>query len=42
MSAIQQLEMYISQHPDYWEFENERNEVERLKALCSVEVVESV
>lgn len=42
MSAIQQLEMYIRQHPYYWEYENELQEVERLKALCSVEVEELV
>ena len=37
MSALQILETYINQHPDYWEYENERNEVERLTDLCSNE-----
>ena len=34
MSAKQKLEKYILEHPDFWEFENERREVERLKVLC--------
>ena len=34
MSAEQRLEKYISQHPDYWDFEEEVKEVERLKAMC--------
>ncbi|MEJ6583443.1 MAG: hypothetical protein QNL61_06170 [Crocinitomicaceae bacterium] len=40
MSTLQLLETYISEHPDYWEFENERNEVERLKKLCAVQVTD--
>ncbi len=35
MSAEQLLKDYISQHPDYWEFENELNEVNRLKKLIT-------
>lgn len=35
MNTEQLLEEYISHHPDYWEFENEIQEVERLKALCN-------
>ena len=35
MEAKQQLENYILKHPDYWEFEDEMKEVERLKALCN-------
>lgn len=38
MSAEQILENYISQHLDYWEFENEIKEVARLKELCNDEV----
>ena len=34
MSAEQLLEKYISEHPDYWEFENEANVVVTLKELC--------
>lgn len=33
MKNKQILEEYIAEHPDYWEFENEREEVERLKLL---------
>lgn len=40
MSAIQNLETYINQHPDYWEYENERKEVERLAGLCSNEATD--
>lgn len=38
MSAEQILENYISKHLEYWEFENEIQEVERLKELCKDEV----
>ena len=38
MNAKQNLEKYISKHPDYWEYENEVKEVRRLKALCENEV----
>lgn len=31
------LERYILAHPDYWEFEEERREVQRLKELCKLE-----
>jgi hypothetical protein len=34
MTAEQILEMYILEHPDYWDFENELNEVDRLRQLC--------
>lgn len=35
MSAEQMLKQYISSHPEYWEFENETKEVERLISLCN-------
>ncbi len=35
MSTEQLLKKYISEHPDYWEFENEVKEVERLKKLVT-------
>lgn len=31
------LKYYISKHPDYWEFEDEMKEVERLKELCNTQ-----
>ncbi len=34
MDAKQLLKEYISKHPDYWEYENEMREVQRLKDLC--------
>jgi hypothetical protein len=34
MNSIQMLEEYIADHPDYWDFENEVQEVYRLRALC--------
>lgn len=34
MSAVQILEKYILEHPEFWEFENELKEVRRLKELC--------
>jgi hypothetical protein len=34
MNAEQMLEVYILDHPDYWDFENEVQEVCRLRALC--------
>ena len=37
MNPKQQLEQYLLTHPDYWEYENEMNEVARLSALCQVE-----
>lgn len=37
MNSEQLLERYILSHPDFWEYENERKEVERLKALCKQE-----
>jgi hypothetical protein len=40
MSAKQLLEKYILEHPEYWEFETEIKEVERLKGLCNDEVVD--
>ncbi len=33
MSTEQVLENYIAEHPDYWEFDNEVQEVKRLKKL---------
>lgn len=39
MSTEQLLEKFISEHPDYWEFENEVQEVKRLKALCENRVM---
>lgn len=35
MTAEQMLEKYLFEHPDYWEYENEVKEVERLKQLCA-------
>jgi hypothetical protein len=35
----QLLEKYISEHPDYWEFENEFEEVVRLKESCKNEAI---
>lgn len=37
MTAKQMLEKYISEHPDYWDFENEIKEIARLKELCNSE-----
>lgn len=34
MNPEKLLEKYILAHPDFWEFEDERKEVERLRALC--------
>ncbi|MBN1117245.1 MAG: hypothetical protein JXA77_08580 [Bacteroidales bacterium] len=34
MNTEQMLKKYLSEHPDYWEYENELQEVRRLKALC--------
>jgi hypothetical protein len=39
MTAEQILENYILERPNYWEFENEINEVARLKSLCKEEVI---
>lgn len=39
MNPKQLLERYILTHPDFWEYENEIKEVERLKALCELETV---
>lgn len=38
MNVFTELEQFIAEHPDYWEFENELKEVERLKLLCTEEV----
>ncbi len=37
MDAEQLLEKYLLEHPDYWDFENEVKEVERLRSLCDSE-----
>lgn len=37
MNAEQMLNIYISEHPDYWEFEDEIKEVARLNELCNEE-----
>ena len=37
MKSEQILERYLSCHPDYWEYENELKEVERLKSLVQQE-----
>ena len=34
MNAEQVLIKYLMEHPDYWDYENEVKEVERLKRLC--------
>ncbi len=41
MNAKQLLEEYLVQHPDYWEYENEVQEVRKLMALCQQETNES-
>lgn len=41
MNAIQRLEKYIAEHPDCWEYENELQEVNRLKAMVSKEPLKS-
>lgn len=33
------LEKYISEHPDYWEFESELKEVNKLKKLCIIKSI---
>lgn len=40
MEAKKLLENYILKHPDYWEFEDEMKEVERLKELCNTKSAE--
>jgi hypothetical protein len=42
MMAEQMLEKYISEHPDYWEFENEIKEIERIEELCSNEAIKLI
>lgn len=37
MKSEQMLKRYLSCHPDYWEYENELKEVERLKSLVQKE-----
>jgi len=37
MNAKQLLTEYVTLHPDFWEFENELKEVERLTELCQAE-----
>ena len=37
MTLEQQLEDYILSHPDFWEFDDEVKEVERLRLLISIE-----
>jgi hypothetical protein len=37
MDAEHYLEKYLISHPDYWEFEDEKLEVNRLKALVRKE-----
>lgn len=37
MNAEQMLNIFISEHPDYWEFEEEMKEVARLSELCKDE-----
>ncbi len=37
MNAKKLLEEYILKHPEYWEYENEWKEVQRLKDLCQEE-----
>jgi len=41
MNALQILNQYIEQHPEYWEYQNEAQEVERLRKLCEKEVTPS-
>jgi hypothetical protein len=35
MTPDQILDLYIMKHPDFWDFENEINEVARLTELCN-------
>jgi hypothetical protein len=37
MNTEIRLKEYLGNHPDYWEFEDERKEVSRLKALIKNE-----
>lgn len=37
MNAQQLLDNFVAQHPDYWNFNNELQEVERLKKKCETE-----
>ncbi len=37
MQARQILENYLLTHPNFWEFDNEMEEVSRLKAACEKE-----
>lgn len=37
MKLDQQLNDYILTHPDFWEFDDEVKEVERLKGLIAVQ-----
>ena len=39
MKTEQMLEKYLLSHPEYWEFENEVEEVQRLKSLIQKERV---
>jgi hypothetical protein len=39
MNVEQLLKKYISKHPDYWEFDNEKKEVSRLMELCNQETI---
>jgi len=40
MNAKQLLEQYIWEHPDYWDYDDEIEEVIRLKELCDKELIE--
>ena len=37
MKSEQRLENYLLYHPDYWEYEDEKAEVERLRSLVKKE-----
>lgn len=39
MNALKLLNEYIDQHPDYWNYQNEVKEVQKLKRACLYEAL---